>query len=317
MTAKNGPKALPRVVVAGRPNVGKSTLFNRLCRRRRSITDAVPGVTRDTVEEQCDFGGTQLLLVDTGGVKTDFDGDFDGPVADRALAEFRRADVILLVMEIGTLTAEDSSLVKELRPWSDKILLLVNKADLPEKDWQAAEFHTLGFGSPIPVSAAHGRNMDLLKDALLPRLDEVDRPTSEVEFLGLALSGRPNVGKSTLANRLAGLERSLVSEIPGTTRDTVVSEALFNGRRVRIIDTAGMRRKARVTDNVEYYAVNRAIAAMGEADVVAILVDADEGLSDQDKKIAAQAVKRGSGIVLTLNKWGRGEPRSTPIEKGC
>ena len=313
----------PRISIVGRPNVGKSTLFNRLCRRRRAITDPTPGVTRDSIEENCVLCGKPVILVDTGGVKSEFEGVFDSSVASRSLAELEHAHVILLVLESGVLTAEDQNMVDAVRPWSNKVVLVVNKADLPNKDWQAAEFHSLGLGTPIPVSAEHGRNFGLLEDALFPLLEihekrePIETQPEEEEPLTLVLAGKPNTGKSTLANRLVNKDFSLVSEVPGTTRDTVIGQAMYRGRRIRIIDTAGIRRKAKVLENVEYYSVNRAIAAMREADVVALLVDADEGLSDQDKKIAAQAVKKGKAVVLTLNKWDEKIPHPGRFKKAA
>ena len=309
----------PRVVIAGRPNVGKSTLFNRLYGRRRAITDPTPGVTRDAIEEDCSSVGIPLTLVDTGGVKAEYQDDFDEIVTDRSLLVLDDADLILLVVEIGELTAEDRLLVDALRSRAEKVILVVNKADTVEKDYLAAEFHSLGLGDPIPVSAAHGRNLDVLTHRLRDRLEDAAVPGIEEDTtdrpLAIALVGRPNAGKSTLANRLNGDDCSLVSPIPGTTRDTVIGITRHKGRPLKILDTAGMRRRARVAENIEYYSVNRAIRAMFEADVTVLLIDAGEGLSEQDKKITAQAVKKGRTVVMALNKWDEKNPHPGRLKK--
>jgi len=316
----------PRVVIAGRPNVGKSTLFNRLYGRRRAITDPTPGVTRDAIEEQCSIAGIPVLLVDTGGVKAEYEDSFDDIVAERSISSFNDADLILFLVEIGEMTAEDHFLVDELRSKSNRVILVVNKADTPEKDYQASEFYSLGLGDPVPVSSAHGRNMDKLADIVRERLEEViesleiesgedDALEKDPQELVLALVGKPNVGKSTLANRLSGEEYSLVSDIAGTTRDTVIGKMDYKGRHLKIVDTAGIRRKARVAENIEYYSVNRAIRAMFEADVTLLLIDADEGLSDQDKKITAQAVKKGRTVIMALNKWDQKNPDKDELKK--
>ncbi|MCG8452819.1 MAG: ribosome biogenesis GTPase Der [Spirochaetales bacterium] len=306
----------PRVVIAGRPNVGKSTLFNRLYGRRRAITDPTPGVTRDALEERCSLAGIPVTLVDTGGVKAEYDDDFDDIVADRSLSSFDTADLVLFLVEIGQLTPEDELIVDALRSRTDKVLLVVNKADIPEKDYLASEFYSLGLGDPLPVSSAHGRNMDRLTEIVRERLEDImatfpeeeEEDNEESNELVLALVGKPNAGKSTLSNQLTGTQASLVSDVAGTTRDIVVTESEHKGRTIRVVDTAGMRRKAKVAENVEYYSVNRAIRAMFEADVTVLLIDADEGLSEQDKKITAQAVKKGRTVVMALNKWDEKNP---------
>ncbi len=324
MTNKN--KRRPRVVIAGRPNVGKSTLFNRLYGRRRAITDPTPGVTRDAIEELCSIAGIPVLLVDTGGVKVEYEDSFDDIVAERSISSLKDADLILFLVELGEMTAEDELLVDELRDKSDRVILVVNKADTPEKDYLASEFYSVGLGDPLPVSAAHGRNMDSLAEIVRDKLELVmdrlasedadsDEAAEEPSDLILALVGKPNVGKSTLANRLSGNEYSLVSDIAGTTRDTVIGAAEHKGRQLKIVDTAGIRRKSKVSENVEYYSVNRAIRAMFEADVTLLMIDADEGLSDQDKKITAQAVKKGRTVIMALNKWDEKVPDKLKLKK--
>jgi GTP-binding protein len=318
-----GVDALPQVAILGRPNVGKSTLFNALLSRRRSITHADPGVTRDPVEVECSLGGGRVRLVDTGGYSSDA-RDLDGEVARRALTTARQSDLLLLVLDAVETTPQDEEFIRLVRPFSEKVLLVVNKVDTPDRDTLVWNAHAHGFPHVIGVSAAHGRSIDRLREtvaALLEELREAPLPgdtsseTASAEEplrqapadsgaeVRVAVLGKPNTGKSSLANRLLGEERSIVSSIPGTTRDVVEGTFTHRGRRLRILDTAGIRRKARVTDPVEYYSVNRAIESIGRADIVVLMFDAAAGIVDQDKKIAAQAVKEGRGIVLVPGKW--------------
>jgi len=310
----------PKIVIVGRPNVGKSTLFNRLYGRRRTITDSIAGVTRDVIEERCVLADIPVCLVDTGGIKAEFLGNYDGEVANRAISSADNADVILFVVELGELTAEDYSIARKIRSRASRVILVVNKVDTGHKEYLAGEFYSMGFGEPFAVSAEHGRKIVSLLERIAQKLREVcaegleDGVAREVEAgerggelqgnqLMVALVGKPNSGKSTLFNRLSGGELSLVSELAGTTRDTVVSTLEYRGRRLKLIDTAGMRRKSRIAENVEYYSVKQAIMAMLSTDVTVLLIDAVEGLSEQDKKIADQAVKRGCAVVMAINKW--------------
>ncbi len=311
------PIRKPRVVIVGRPNVGKSTLFNRLCRRRRSITDPTPGVTRDVIEEDCILDGMAMTLVDTGGIKADYIDEIDQLVASKTHHALNSSDAVLFLLEVGKVTAEDHLLASELRRHRDKVILVINKVDNVEKDYMAAEFHALGFGTPIPLSAEHGRNIDSLSAVLKNCLENAvgglngeDASMEKETPLVITLAGKPNTGKSTLSNRLVGIDASLVSAIPGTTRDAVTHEMRYKDRLIRLNDTAGMRRKAKVTENIEYYSVNRALRAMMESDVTILLIDKEEGLSDQDKKISAQAVKKGRAIVMAFNKWDEENPDS-------
>ena len=319
MKPEDSAPCRPRVVIAGRPNVGKSTLFNRLYGRRRAITDPTAGVTRDAIGEDCSLAGIPITLIDTGGVKSEYEDDFDEIVANRALGALDNAHLILFVMEIGLMTPEDEFIIEALRKVSTRVIPVVNKADTPEKDYQAAELYALGLGDPVAVSAAHGRGINQLTETIREHLEDAVSPervaaAAEAPLI-MALAGRPNAGKSTLANRLGGVDLSLVSPIPGTTRDTVIAAVRHRGRPISIIDTAGIRRRARVTENIEYYSVNRAIRAMFEADVTVLLVDTAEGLSEQDKKITAQAVKKGRTVVMALNKWDEHPPDPARLKK--
>ena len=305
----NGSKPLqantiPKVAIVGRPNVGKSTLFNRLARRRRSITHATPGVTRDPVEAICEIGDRKVMLIDTGGYRPDWTG-IDGAVAQKSLETLEDADVVLLMVDVTGITAEDEEFISRIRRYSDRLILVVNKVDNEAREGDAWDFHSLGFGTVVPVSSEHGLNFDTLATEILGKLPERGDGESEDEKteISLAILGKPNTGKSTLLNQLLGFERSIVSEVPGTTRDTIEARIEYKDHVLRVVDTAGIRRKGKVTEDVEYYSVNRAISSIGDADIIVLVVDALEGLSDQDKKIASLVVKRGRGIIMALNKW--------------
>ncbi|MGO8693828.1 MAG: ribosome biogenesis GTPase Der [Rectinemataceae bacterium] len=297
---------LPLVVIAGRPNVGKSTLFNRLLHKRRTITDPTPGVTRDPIDAVWELrdAGRRARLVDTGGFKLDREG-LDVLVVEKSLESLERADLILFVVDATQVNPEDEEFASLLRRWTSKLLLVVNKADSPERDAMVWGHAKWGFEPVIFVSAEHGRNIGELEEAVASRLDfgrvvEIEEERAPVR---LAIMGKPNTGKSTLLNRLLGEEKSIVSEVAGTTRDVVEGRFAFKGRQIVVLDTAGIRRKKKVTEAVEYYSVNRAIRTVNECDVVVLLIDAREGLTDQDKKIAAFASEKGRGLVFGLNKW--------------
>ncbi len=341
-----GPQGLagasPRVAILGRPNVGKSTLFNALIGRRRAITHESPGVTRDTVEAPWRIGDRVVTLVDTGGVVRERRG-LAREVVERSLREARLADVALLVLDAVETTAEDDDLVERLRPLGGRVVLVVNKVDTPDREPMVWNRLALGFARVVGVSAAHRRGLESLRETVSSLLwtpaapaaaaaheaegpeaagpeaegaaaegadasggvagaDEGDGSTGGLTEVRIAILGKPNTGKSSLANRLLGRERSIVSEIPGTTRDVVEDTFRYRGTRMRILDTAGMRRRTHVKDAVEYYSVARAMESVRQCDVVILLADAREDLSDQDKKIAALAVQHGRGIILALNK---------------
>jgi GTP-binding protein len=302
-------KPFPRVAIVGRPNVGKSTLFNRFLGIRRAITDPTPGVTRDPVETVCRIGGRSVFLVDTGGFRLEGEG-IDQLVTKKSLSMIEDADLVLLLLDVTETTPEDESFIGHLRKYADKVLVVVNKVDNPSREQSVWNYHSLGFDHVVGISATHGNNFDILSDMVLRLLDFEAYSGEEPEArhdIALAILGKPNTGKSTLVNLLTGRETSIVSDVPGTTRDVIEGSFEWNGRRFRILDTAGIRRKSRVGDNIEYYSVNRAIRAIDEADVVLLMIDAEDGLSEQDKKIASLIVDRGKGVVLVLNKWDLGE----------
>ena len=301
---------LPLVALAGRPNVGKSTLFNRLLRSRRAITDPTPGVTRDPVAMNTSIMGKPVCLVDTGGFKLDRDKDspeglLEGVVVERTLEILKQADLIVLLFEAGEFTLEDEEFINLLRPYQQKLLIAVNKTEGGRREAEGWNLLSFGFDKVFMISAEHGDNIRDLEEAIIERLpagsgeDSPDSPSC----IRIALLGKPNTGKSTLSNRLTSSSASIVSEIPGTTRDVVEGAFLWKKRCFQVLDTAGIRRKARVSENIEYYSVNRAIKTIDQADIVFLIIDAQEGLTDQDKKIAALAHDKGRGLILVLNKW--------------
>lgn len=295
---------VPKLIVVGRPNVGKSTLFNRMIGKRRAITDPMPGVTRDAVRSRALIDGHPVEFIDTGGYRVDA-RDIDSLVRGKSLGLLGEADLILFMCDVEDLNAEDESFVEHIRPHAERVILVVNKVDNPMREQTLWNFHSLGFEHVVGVSAAHGTGIDLLEEKILELLDFDSFSASEEEVprIRVAVLGKPNTGKSTLSNRLVGSEASIVSEIPGTTRDVIEGSFSYKGSLYQIMDTAGIRRKKKVNESVEYYSVNRAFKTIEECDVIFLMVDAAEGLSEQDKKIAAQAVKKGRGIILVLNKW--------------
>lgn len=298
---------LPVVAVIGRPNVGKSTLFNRMVGRRQAITDPTPGVTRDPVEADYSFDNRTVRLIDTGGYKIEQEG-LDELVSSRSLEVMESADLVLFMMDVMEITPEDEALVKILRKFSKKVLVVVNKVDHQGREADFWNFYSLGFDHVLGMSAEHGLGMTELDEKLEELIDfDIKREQNDISEHQIVLSimGKPNTGKSTLTNRLLGRTASIVSDIPGTTRDIV--EGLFEHSKkfYKVLDTAGIRRKKKVGENVEYYSVNRAFQSIEESDVVLLMIDAVDGLADQDKKIAAQIVKKGCGVILVLNKWDK------------
>lgn len=305
---------LPRVAVVGRPNVGKSTLCNRLSKSRRSITDPTPGVTRDPVESIWELKNSAVRLVDTGGVSYVSDS-MAQLITAKAMDEIERAEVVLLMLDIEDLLPEDYEIIEQLRRYTSRIILVVNKVDNEKRAQDVWNLMELGFQDIVSVSAAHGLGIDDLEDAVWPRLKayfdenpyepEIDdqQQFDPKEPIRIGILGQPNTGKSTLVNQILQEERSIVSEIAGTTRDIVEGVFRYDGVDWTIIDTAGIRRKRKVTESIEYFSVTRAIGVIKDADVVFLMIDSQKGLSDQDKKIAGQIVKHGRGVILVLNKW--------------
>ncbi|MBN2535524.1 MAG: ribosome biogenesis GTPase Der [Spirochaetales bacterium] len=293
-----------RIVIIGRPNVGKSTLFNRLLRKRRAITDSSPGVTRDSVEAECKIGDRVFLLIDTGGFTLE-SSDYSELISAKSLDTAKNADLILFMVDMNEITGDDLAFIERIRPFQERTILIINKVDNTEQEDMIWNLYELGFNQLIPVSALHGRNISRLEDEILLFVKNLPENEGEkpVQGIRIAILGKPNTGKSTLTNYLLGEDKSLVSEIPGTTRDVIEGKLIYQGISFKVLDTAGIRRKRKVKNPVEYYSVNRAIKCIRESDIVFLLIDITEDISDQDKKIASHAVKHGKGIIFVLNKW--------------
>jgi GTP-binding protein len=306
------PRRLARVAVVGRPNVGKSTLVNRILGRRAAITQEQPGVTRDRVTYEAEWSGRRFELVDTGGFQPRATGLQARVVAqaERAMAE---ADLLLLVVDATVgVTEEDAAVAARLRRGEPPVLLVANKVDSEAVEAQVGDLWSLGLGEPIPVSALHGRGSGDLLDAIVERLGAgraaagtrlTERDEAEPPAPALAIVGRPNVGKSSLLNRLAGAELAIVDPTPGTTRDTVDSTVERDGRRYRLVDTAGMRRSIQHAEGADYFAFVRSLEAVDRADVALLVLEAPAGVAEQDQKVAVRAAEAGCGLVLVANKW--------------
>jgi GTP-binding protein len=307
--------SVPRIAVVGRPNVGKSTLVNRLAGRREAIAEATPGVTRDRVEVPVDWAGRHVVLVDTGGYIPRPKG-LEEHVVRQAKVAAETADLILFVVDATTgITEEDEVLAGALRGSTKPILVVANKVDSEGQEALAAEFYGLGLGEPVSVSALHGRSSGDLLDRLLDLLPFNSEAQLEAETRS-CIVGRPNVGKSSLFNRLVQEERAVVHDQPGTTRDAVDSIVEVDGRRLRFVDTAGLRREVK-TKGLEYYGLIRSLRAIDAADVAVLVVDARDGVTNEDRRIGTRVMDAGRGVVAVLNKWDlvASEERSETFEK--
>jgi len=295
---------LPVVAVVGRPNVGKSTFFNRIIGSRLAIVDDQPGVTRDRNFAQADWAGYPFFIVDTGGVIEGSDEPLDKAIRGQALAAVDEADVILFLVDGKEgVHPLDQKLAELLRKVSKPVLLVANKIDNLPNDQSHHDFWSLGIGEPIPVSAISGKGSGDLLDKVLEALPAAPEDDGPPDAIRVAIVGKPNVGKSSLVNRLLGTDRVVVSEISGTTRDPVDTPMQYHGRPLVFVDTAGLRRQAKVKDNLEYYSALRTDRVVREADVCVLLIDATEELHAQDVRIADTAWEAGKGLILLVNKW--------------
>ncbi len=295
----------PVVAVVGRPNVGKSTLFNKLIGTRLSIVDNRPGVTRDRIYGDCEWLNHKFLLVDTGGIEPDSRDIILSQMRAQAQIAISAADVIILVTDVRDgVVASDYEVASMLQKSGKPIILCVNKCDsigTPEPEFY--EFYNLGIGDPIAVSATHGHGTGDLLDEVLKYLPDEKQEEADDEVIQVAIIGKPNVGKSSLVNKISGENRAIVSDIAGTTRDTTDTYVENSFGRFNLIDTAGLRRKSKVDDAIEKYSIIRARLAVERANVCVIMIDALEGFTEQDSKIAGIALDRGKGCIIAVNKW--------------
>ncbi|MCU1378717.1 MAG: engA [Acidimicrobiales bacterium] len=304
---------LPVVAIVGRPNVGKSTLLNRIVGRREAIVEEKPGVTRDRKDVEAEWNGRRFMIVDTGGWMPKGNA-LDDKVSKQAEKAWMDADVILFVVDAHVgVTPEEQQIAQRLRGSDKPVLLIANKVDSDKRENDVWEFMKLGLGDPWPISALHGRRTGDLLDDIVSHLAAAEDEPEEPEFdpdapkvhgtPAVAIVGRPNVGKSTLFNRLIGDERAVVHDMPGTTRDSVDTEVDTPEGRIRFVDTAGMRRKSKIDEGTEYYSLVRALKSIDDADVAILVIDATEGVTHQDQRLAERVDASGCPVVILLNKW--------------
>ncbi len=291
-----------RVVIIGRPNVGKSSLFNRIIGRRKAIVEDMPGVTRDIIEAKTDWAGKEFILVDTGGLVPQTHDEILQKVKETIEREVKRSDVVLFVVSVREgVTPLDEEIARLLYPYRDKVLLVVNKVDTERDEEAVGEFYQLGYELLFPVSSVHGRGVGELLDEVVRRLRE-ERVELNYRGIRITLAGRPNVGKSSLLNALLREERVIVSPVAGTTRDTVEVPFKWKGREFVLVDTAGVRRPSNVEYGVEFFSVGRSLKAIDSSDIVCLVIDASEGITRQDKRLGGLIHRRNKGCVIVANK---------------
>ncbi|MFA6676126.1 MAG: ribosome biogenesis GTPase Der [Bacteroidales bacterium] len=293
------------VAIVGRPNVGKSTLFNRLVGMRQAIVDQTSGVTRDRHYGKSDWCGRDFSVVDTGGYTVNSEDIFENEIVKQVNIAIEEADVILFLVEVGTgITDFDESIAKVLRRSKKPVILVVNKVDTGAKQFDAYEFYGLGLGEPITISSANGSGTGELLDELVKQLpEEEEKAENEIKIPRISIVGKPNVGKSSLTNALLDEDRNIVTSVAGTTRDSIESEYNKFGHRFTLIDTAGLRKKTKVNEDLEFYSVMRSIRAIENSDVCVLMIDATTGMESQDMNIFNLINKNKKGIVIVVNKW--------------
>ncbi|MEN6356424.1 MAG: ribosome biogenesis GTPase Der [Armatimonadota bacterium] len=295
----------PLVAIVGRPNVGKSTLFNRIVGRRIAIVEDTAGITRDRIYAEAEWNGREFVMIDTGGILLNESDPLKSEVTIQAQVALDEADVIVFMVDTTTgITPGDEDIAEQLRGSHKPVLLAANKADNTAREQDAAEFYALGLGDIHPVSSLNGRSVaDLLDEVVRALPDEGKEPAYPEDAIRIAIIGRPNVGKSSLVNAILGEKRAIVSDIPGTTRDAVDTVLRRGDDELVLIDTAGIRKSGKIQGSVEYYTVLRAVRAMERADVAMVVIDAFDGLRDGDKRVAGFAHEAGRACVVVVNKW--------------
>jgi len=303
----------------GRPNVGKSTLFNRLCRKRSAIVDFEAGITRDRKYEDVEWNGKIFKLVDTGGIVFNSTETIDKMVRHQVMLAIEESDLIIFMVDAQTGTTDiDKEIAKILYPHKDNVMLIANKADNEKYEWEVYDFLQLGFGDAIPVSASQGRNTGDFLDAVIERISGTQstlQTDAKSSATSIAVVGKPNVGKSSIVNLLLGNPKLIVTDIPGTTRDAIDSPFRYHNKDYVLIDTAGLRKKTRINYGVEYFSTLRTIEAIDRADIVILVLTAEEELSVQDIKIASYAKRRMKEIMVVYNKWDLVEKETNTINK--
>jgi len=294
----------PIVAIVGRPNVGKSTLFNQIGKRRVSIVDDFPGVTRDRIYMEAEWLGNCFTLVDTGGIEFEEDNQLLSSMRKQAKIAIEEADVITFLVDGRSgVTNTDEEIARILRLAKKPVILAVNKIDSPKQEMDVYDFYTLGLGEPIPIAAANSLNLGDLLDEIVKSFPKEGEEEIDSDEISIAVIGRPNVGKSSLVDALLGEDRVIVSDIPGTTRDAIDTHFTKDDIKFTLIDTAGMRRKGKIDEPIERYSVLRSLRAVDRANVVLMVINATEGITEQDKKIAGYAHESGKGVIIIVNKW--------------
>jgi len=309
--------AKPMVAIIGKPNVGKSTFFNYIVGQRLSIVEDTPGVTRDRIYADSNWRGRDFTLIDTGGIEPKAEDIIQTGMREQAEMAINIADVIIFVTDIKQgITAADQEIATMLRKSKKPIVLVCNKADnFGEPDPNLYEFYNLGIGEPHPVSSTNALGIGDVLDAIYEHFPEKDENDEDSEIINVAIIGKPNVGKSSLVNKILGENRVIVSNVAGTTRDAIDSYFENETGKYNFIDTAGIRKKSKVNENIEKYSVMRSLLAVERADVCLILIDATEGVTDQDAKIAGEAHEAGKGVIIVVNKWDELEKETGTLEK--
>lgn len=296
--------ARPIVTIVGRPNVGKSTLFNRLAGKRIAITEDTPGVTRDRIYAECEWLDNYFTLIDTGGIEPNSEDTIFIQMRKQAEIAIDMADVILFMVDgKDGVTGADYEVAQMLRKSKKEIILVCNKIDKHVNEDNIYEFYNLGLGDPISISAAEALGLGDLLDEVIAKFKDYHDVEEDKDNTKIAVIGKPNAGKSSIINRIVGQERVIVSDIPGTTRDAIDTEFIQDGKKYTLIDTAGIRKKSKISENIERYSVVRSYAAVERADVCLLVMDAEHGVTEQDARIAGYAHENGKGMIIVLNKW--------------